>query len=72
MVCTHKEISADPAKLLKILEPYLGQVVVGVECMHCWYWVADFCETHDIDFILGHALYMRAIHGGKAKNDKID
>lgn len=25
-----------------------------------------------IEFILGHALYMRAIHGGKAKNDRID
>src|SRR3989304_1408082 len=23
-------------------------------------------------FVLGHALYMRAIHGGKAKNDRID
>ena len=22
--------------------------------------------------MLGHALYMKAIHGGKAKNDKID
>jgi hypothetical protein len=22
--------------------------------------------------ILGHAIYMKAIHGGKAKNDKID
>jgi transposase len=25
-----------------------------------------------IPFVLGHALYMKAIHGGKAKNDKID
>ena len=25
-----------------------------------------------IDFVLGHALYMKAIHGGKAKNDRID
>ena len=25
-----------------------------------------------IAFVLGHALYMKAIHGGKAKNDKID
>jgi transposase len=40
--------------------------------MHCWYWVSDFCEDLGIDFILGHALYMKAIHGGKAKNDKID
>jgi hypothetical protein len=23
-------------------------------------------------FVLGHALYMKAIHGGKATNDKID
>jgi hypothetical protein len=25
-----------------------------------------------ITFVLGHALYLKAIHGGKAKNDKID
>ena len=40
--------------------------------MHCWYWVSDFCEDLSIDFILGHALYMKAIHGGKTKNDRID
>ena len=70
--CVHKEISASPDKLQALLEPYLGHIVVGVECMHCWYWVADFCEELGVDFILGHALYMRAIHGGKAKNDRID
>ena len=70
--CLHKEISASPDKLNSLLEPFIGQVVVGVECMHCWYWVSDFCEEHGIDFILGHALYMKAIHGGKAKNDRID
>ena len=40
--------------------------------MHCWYWVSDFCRDIKVGFILGHALYMKAIHGGKAKNDKID
>jgi len=40
--------------------------------MFSWYWVADLCREKGIAFILGHALYMRAIHGGKAKNDKID
>ena len=40
--------------------------------MHCWYWVADWCAEQDIDFILGHALYMKAIHGGKTKNEKVD
>jgi transposase len=71
-ICLHKEIAADPDKLLNIIEPFMGKLVVGVECMHCWYWVADFCEDNGIDFILGHALYMKAIHGGKAKNDRID
>ncbi len=70
--CLHKEIAADPDKLLNLIEPYQGHIVVGVECMHCWYWVSDLCEEHGIDFILGHALYMKAIHGGKAKNDRID
>jgi transposase len=40
--------------------------------MHCWYWVSDFCQDIGVEFILGHALYMKAIHGGKAKNDRID
>ena len=70
--CVHKEIPADPEKLKQILEPYIGNIVVGVECMHCWYWVSDFCNDLGVDFILGHALYMKAIHGGKAKNDRID
>ena len=29
-------------------------------------------HNRSIPFVLGHALYMKAIHGGKAKNDKID
>ena len=33
--CTHKEIPADPDKLEKLLKPYIGNIVVGVECMHC-------------------------------------
>ena len=54
----HREIKALPENLLNLLTPYIGNIVVGVECMHCWYWVSDFCAEHGIDFILGHALYM--------------
>ena len=71
-VLIHKEIKSAPEPLRRLITPFLGQLVIGVECMHCWYWIADFCEAQDIEFILGHALYMRAIHGGKAKNDRID
>jgi transposase len=47
-------------------------VVVGVECIFTWYWLADLCQKEGIAFVLGQALYMKAIHGGKAQNDKID
>src|SRR3954447_2652405 len=40
--------------------------------MFAWYWLADLCQEEKIPFVLGHALYMKAIHGGKAKTDKID
>jgi len=40
--------------------------------MFTWYWLADLCAAEGIRFVLGHALYMKAIHGGKAKNDRID
>jgi hypothetical protein len=48
----HKEIPAKPAPLLCLIEPYLDDLIIGVECMHCWYWLADFCEEHNIQFIL--------------------
>jgi hypothetical protein len=34
--------------------------------------LADFCAEQAIPFVLGHALYLKAIHGGKNKNDKLD
>jgi transposase len=68
----HRNINTDREVFLKVIEPYQEDIVVAVECMFTWYWIADLCTEHGIPFILGHALYMKAIHGGKAKNDKID
>ena len=71
-IMLHKNIRTDPNNLLKVLKPFREDVVVAVECMFTWYWIADLCAQENIKFVLGHALYMKAIHGGKAKNDKID
>ena len=71
-VITHKNIKATPESFMPLIEPYREDLVVAVECMFTWYWLADLCEDQNIPFVLGHALYMKAIHGGKAKNDKID
>jgi hypothetical protein len=46
-------------------------VGVAVECIFPWYWLADLWAAEGIPFVLGHALYMKAIHGGKATNDPI-
>ena len=67
-----RNLACRPEVLLHALAPFRDRLVIGVECMFAWYWVADLCVTHDIAFVLGHALYMKAIHGGKAKNDRID
>jgi len=54
------------------MEPFLPNVAVGVESTYNWYWLADGCHEAGIPFYLGHAFYMKAITGGKKKNDKLD
>jgi transposase len=66
-----KNLPATPAAFLDAIQPFPG-LVVGCECMFAWYWLADLCEHHRIPFVLGHALAMKAIHGGKSKNDRQD
>jgi len=71
-VLLHRNIASSPEAFLKAVTPFRDGLVVGVECMFAWYWLADLCSREKIEFVLGHALYMKAVHGGKAKNDKID
>jgi transposase len=67
-----QNLPANPDAFLTAVAPFRDDLVVGVECMFAWYWLADLCAAEGIPFVLGHALYMKAIHGGKTKNDKID
>jgi transposase len=71
-IVLHRNMKTDPETFLKALAPYRAGIVVAVECIFTWYWLADLCADEGIPFVLGHALYMKAIHGGKAKNDQID
>jgi transposase len=61
-----------PDAFLGAIAPFRQDVIVGCECMFGWYWLADLCAQETIPFLIGHALYMKAIHGAKAKNDRID
>jgi transposase len=57
---------------LERIAPYRHDLTVVCECMFDWYWLADACQAAGLKFVLAHALYLRAIHGGKNKNDRID
>ena len=71
-VLVHRNVKSTPEAFLETMAPYRDDLVVAAECMFTWYWLADLCAAESITFVLGHALAMKAIHGGKAKNDKID
>lgn len=71
-VVFHRNMPAGPEPFLRAIAPFRQGLVVGVECTFTWYWLADLCADEGIEFVLGHALYMRAIHGAKVKNDRVD
>lgn len=71
-IVAQKKLCCDPGTFLTFLRSFRPDVAVAVECIFTWYWLADLCHEEGIPFVLGHALYMKAIHGGKSKNDRID
>jgi transposase len=71
-VLVHRDVKSNPAERLETVAPYREDLVVAAECRFTWYWLADVCAAEGIPFVLGHALAIKAIHGGKAKNDKLD
>ena len=66
----HKNLPTTPAAFLRVIAPYREDLVVAVECIFTWYWLAALCAKAGVAFVLGHALSMKAIHGGKAQTDK--
>src|SRR5262249_11924123 len=68
----HDTIVPSPTTFLAAVGPFRDGLVVACECMFAWYWLADLCQEQEVPFVLGHALYRKAIHGGKAKTDQID
>ncbi len=62
----------DFAYFLKRVEPYRHDMTIVCESTFNWYWLADACCDANMEFVLAHALYLKHIHGGKNKNDRID
>ena len=68
----HRNMRNDRAYFLKLIAPYREGLVVAAESTYNWYRLADLCAEEQIEFVLGHAYYMKSIHGSKTKNDRID
>jgi transposase len=71
-VVLHRNLPCDGVAFLAAVAPYRSGLVVACECVFAWYWLADLCAEAQIDFVLGHALGMRLIHGTKTKSDRLD
>lgn len=67
-----RNLPAKPLPFLHALQPFRPHLLVGCECMHSWYWLADTCQDEHIPFALGHAWAMKAVHGSKTKCDRHD
>jgi hypothetical protein len=63
----HVNMQCDAGRLLKLVEPHRERLVVSCECLFAWYWLADLCREQKVAFVLGHALYMKSLDGGKGK-----
>ncbi len=51
-----RNLPCDFPTLLQAIAPYRDGIVIGVECLFGWYWLADRCAEAKIPFVVGHAL----------------
>jgi hypothetical protein len=71
-ILLHRTMPASPAPFLNAIAPSRADLGVCVACLVPWYGLAALGARAGMPFVLGHALSMKAMHGGKANNDKID
>jgi hypothetical protein len=71
-VLLHRDMKAAPGPFLKAIAPDREDLVGCVEGLFTWYGLADLWTQEGIPCVLGQALYMKAIHGGKAQHERID
>jgi hypothetical protein len=70
-ILVHRHIPAGPEPFLTTIAPDRTDLVVCVDCLLTGYGLAALGAGQGLPLVRGHALSMQAIHGGKAKNDKL-
>ena len=68
----HRHMPAGPEPFLTAVAPYREDLVVCGACIFPWYGLADLWAREAMPVVLGHALSMPALPGGKATTDTSD
>jgi hypothetical protein len=71
-VLVHRHLNTTPEAFLQASAPYRQGMVVAAEWRFTWYGLADLWAEDGSPFVLGHALSMKASHGGQATHDTSD
>lgn len=71
-VIREAKLPATRKSLSDFFQGFDEPVQAVVECTSFWYWVADWCQAHDIALTLAHAKMTKAISYAKVKTDKVD
>lgn len=56
-ILLHQQMKASPDPWLRTMAPSRDAIVVAVECLVMWYWLAALCAQAGLPFVLGPALY---------------
>jgi len=43
-ILLHRNLHTHPEAFLRAIAPYRDDLVVAVECIFTWYWIADLCN----------------------------
>jgi hypothetical protein len=71
-ILVHRNMPAGPAPLLNAIAPYRQDLVVCVEGLCTWSWLAALGAREGMALVLGHAVSMKASPGGTATQDQLD
>jgi len=71
-VLDEQKLTTTPANLSRFFGQFNQPVHTVVECTSYWYWVSDWCKTHQVPLTLAHAKMLKAISYAKVKTDSVD
>lgn len=70
-IVVHRNMKTDQAMFLKVIQTYRKEMVVAWNASLPWYRLVDLCAREGIPLVLGHAFFMKAIHGGRPKMTRL-